>query len=262
MRRIIHVGVSFNSLLAMFHFPLLIAVLCIALIDPLIAVEPSRPVLQEQAISEDHFNVSFVPGDFNADEQRPVGNTFYVKYREDGDTEWQVKPASGDSLELNVDGLTPGTKYEVAAVSVQEDAEGNQRETESRVHYISTAGVSPRSARLYWIIVILLIILLLLVILCVICLLTRHRGQKYPVSEKERLQSREPILPKDRAFDDYCKTEDEEKKSLTGHSRAGESETDSMAEYGDGDPGRFTEDGSFIGQYGLNKTLVTSSERP
>lgn len=41
-------------------------------------------------------------------------------------------------------------------------------------------------------------------------------------------------------------SDDEEKKSLTGHSR-GESETDSMAEYGDGDPGRFTEDGSFIG---------------
>lgn len=41
-------------------------------------------------------------------------------------------------------------------------------------------------------------------------------------------------------------SDDEEKKSLTGHSR-GDSETDSMAEYGDGDPGRFTEDGSFIG---------------
>lgn len=41
---------------------------------------------------------------------------------------------------------------------------------------------------------------------------------------------------------------DDEKKSLTGHSRAGESETDSMAEFGEGDAGRFTEDGSFIGR--------------
>ncbi|PIO64942.1 fibronectin type III domain protein [Teladorsagia circumcincta] len=39
--------------------------------------------------------------------------------------------------------------------------------------------------------------------------------------------------------------DDDEKRSLTG-SKA-ESETDSMAEYGDTDPGRFTEDGSFIG---------------
>lgn len=40
--------------------------------------------------------------------------------------------------------------------------------------------------------------------------------------------------------------EDDEKRSLTG-SKA-ESETDSMAEYGDTDPGQFTEDGSFIGK--------------
>jgi hypothetical protein len=73
--------------------------------------------------------------------------------------------------------------------------------------------------------------------------------------------------------------DDDEKKSLTGHSRAGESETDSMvrgvkgifeiprhptalsiqAEFGEGDPGRFTEDGSFIGQYGPNKTLVVAT---
>ncbi|KAH7725433.1 fibronectin type III domain protein [Aphelenchoides avenae] len=225
-------------------------------------LEPARPTLEEQGISDDHFNVSFVPGDFNPDEQRPVGNAYFVKYREEGDSEWQKKHATGDSLEVQVDGLTPGTKYEVAVVSVQTDADGTSRETESRTHHITTTGVSPKHARFFWILGVLLIILMLLVILCIICYITRQRGQKYPVSEKERLQGREPILPKDRGFDDYCKTEDEEKKSLTGHSRAGESETDSMAEYGDGDPGRFTEDGSFIGQYGLNKTLVTSSDRP
>jgi len=32
-----------------------------------------------------------------------------------------------------------------------------------------------------------------------------------------------------------------------------------QAEFGDGDPGRFTEDGSFIGQYGPNKTLVVAT---
>lgn len=48
-------------------------------------------------------------------------------------------------------------------------------------------------------------------------------------------------------MDCFFSSEDDEKRSLTGHSRAGESETDSMAEFGEGDPGRFTEDGSFIG---------------
>lgn len=56
-----------------------------------VAVEPARPTLEEQGISDDHFNVSFVPGDFNPDEQRPVGNAYFVKYREEGDSEWQVR---------------------------------------------------------------------------------------------------------------------------------------------------------------------------
>lgn len=43
---------------------------------------------------------------------------------------------------------------------------------------------------------------------------------------------------------------DEEKRSLTAESKP-ESETDSMAEYGDGETGRFTEDGSFIGKSSL-----------
>lgn len=36
-----------------------------------------------------------------------------------------------------------------------------------------------------------------------------------------------------------------------------ESDIDSMAEYGDVDPQKFNEDGSFIGQYGAQKTPVT-----
>uniref|UniRef100_A0A1I7RH52 Neuroglian n=1 Tax=Bursaphelenchus xylophilus TaxID=6326 RepID=A0A1I7RH52_BURXY len=222
-------------------------------------LEPARPSLIEEGIADDHFNISFVPGEFDEDEQRPVGQKFYVKYREEGQTEWNEQKPVGTALTAKVDGLTPGTKYDVEVVSVQTDSKGIVRETESRIHRIVTTGISPYNARIYWIILILLILLILLFLCCLICYCCRKRGQKYPVSKKERLQGRELITPKDRGFPDYGKIDDEEQRSLTG-SRTGESETDSMAEYGDGDPGRFTEDGSFIGQYGPNKTLVVTTQ--
>lgn len=60
--------------------------------------------------------------------------------------------------------------------------------------------LAPRRAKIYWLLLILLIILVLLMLLCVIILFARHRGQKYPVAEKERLHGREA---KDRTFDEY-----------------------------------------------------------
>lgn len=53
--------------------------------------------------------------------------------------------------------------------------------------------------------------------------------------------------------------DDDEKGSLTGSKP--ESETDSMAEYGDTDPGRFTEDGSFIGTVSSRCNFLPSDQQ-
>lgn len=184
-------------------------------------VEPSRPRLVEDGIGDNHFNISFVPGEFDEDEQRPVGNKFYAKVREEGETDWKRYEPEDKSLRLKVDDLTPGTRYEIIAVSEQTDASGNVRETESRVHRITTTGICKslfkelfeellflaQNARLYILLLILILALLLLFILCIVCLLCcRNKGQKYPVSKKERLQGRDNILAKDRGFADYGRT--------------------------------------------------------
>ncbi|GMS95971.1 hypothetical protein PENTCL1PPCAC_18146 [Pristionchus entomophagus] len=219
-------------------------------------VEPEVPALQIGQIADTGFNVSFVPGDFDKEARRPVGNYLAVQYKEAGEGEWKEAPGRDETLTVAVEDLAPGTKYEVRTVAVEREATGEEHRSYSPIQSVTTTGRSPRSARMWLLLLILLILLLLLIICCIICVACRHRGQNYPVSEREREQGREPILGKQH-FGEY-KNEDDEKRSLTG-SKA-ESETDSMAEYGDTDPGRFTEDGSFIGQYVPNKTLIAQGE--
>lgn len=47
--------------------------------------------------------------------------------------------------------------------------------------------------------------------------------------------------------------------SLNSSVKGPESETDSMVEYGEGEASKFTEDGSFIGQYGAKKKKEDST---
>lgn len=56
-----------------------------------VAVDPVRPSLIHGGIGEDHFNVSFVPGTYDELTERPIGNEFYIKYRETNiDSAWKV----------------------------------------------------------------------------------------------------------------------------------------------------------------------------
>ncbi|CDM63517.1 Fibronectin type-III domain-containing protein [Caenorhabditis elegans] len=219
------------------------------------SVDPGVPSLVENAIGDKYFNVSFRPAKYDDESRAPVGNTYEVQYKPQDADEWEtVKPAD-DGLTVHVDGLSPGTKYDVRVAALQVDPEGGETtKTLSGISKITTTGTSSRERNVYLLILLLLILLLLLIICCICCVVCRQRGQNYPVSQREREQGREPILGKP----DY-KTDDDEKRSLTG-SKA-ESETDSMAQYGDTDPGVFTEDGSFIGQYVPQKSLMPA-ERP
>uniref|UniRef100_A0A8R1EAS2 Fibronectin type-III domain-containing protein n=2 Tax=Caenorhabditis japonica TaxID=281687 RepID=A0A8R1EAS2_CAEJA len=134
----------------------------------------------------------------NYDEESgaPVGNTFEVQYKPQNEDNWDTVKPSDDGLTVHVDGLNPGTKYDVRVAALQVDPDGETTKSFSSISKITTTGTSSRDRNIYLLILILLILLLLLLICCICCVVCRHRGQNYPVSQREREQGREPILGK------------------------------------------------------------------
>uniref|UniRef100_A0A915IG73 Fibronectin type-III domain-containing protein n=1 Tax=Romanomermis culicivorax TaxID=13658 RepID=A0A915IG73_ROMCU len=220
---------------------------------------PLEPSIEKVEVGHDHLNVTWKPGNFTKGSKQPPGEKFYIKYRIQGEDEWMIMndTTNATGFTIPVYGLKPATTYEIVSVS---DHMGLPIASKSRV--FTTAGGPTRTSTSGWLIAILVAAMLLAIILILICLVVRSRGAKYPVSEKEKEQGREPMLKDDRGFGEYSKPEgDEEKKSLAAESLKTASETDSMAEYGDGETGRFTEDGSFIGQYGGNRNLIQDKSK-
>jgi len=133
----------------------------------------------------------------------------------------------------------------------------------------------------WWIPLVVLLLLLLLAILLIVlcCCLYRNRGNSYPVDEKERKGGNDPEKDlSDSGFHDYQRPDDK----IDGHTipetgneiprsrgpgsvnssimKTGSDDEMSLNDYSNINPGKFTEDGSFIGQY--NPRQRTEDTRP
>lgn len=115
---------------------------------------------------------------------------------------------------------------------------------------VSQAGL----AELWWIVVLVagLFLLFIVILLCCVCCY-RNRGEVYPVDKKERKNGNDPEKElKDSGFFDYKRPDSLPVKgsraSLDSSICVSEEEA-SLNEYGDVDAGKFTEEGSFIGDY-------------
>jgi len=110
-----------------------------------------------------------------------------------------------------------------------------------------------------WFIAMMCAIALIIVLVVLVCIVKRNRGGKYSVHEKEAAQGREDY--DDGGFNEYNKPlggavaphHRGSRQSLNNSLHQAESDTDSMADYGEGDSSKFGEDGSFIGEYGPKK---------
>ncbi|XP_063116338.1 neural cell adhesion molecule L1-like protein isoform X2 [Cavia porcellus] len=108
-----------------------------------------------------------------------------------------------------------------------------------------------------WFIGLMCAIALLTLILLTVCFVKRNKGGKYSVKEKEDLHPDPEIQSaKDETFGEYSDSDEKPLKgslrSLNRNMQPTES-ADSLVQYGEGDHGLFSEDGSFIGAYAGSK---------
>ncbi|CAF0851561.1 unnamed protein product [Adineta steineri] len=103
-----------------------------------------------------------------------------------------------------------------------------------------------------WFIGLIVAIIVLLIIIAIVCGIMKRKGGKYSVQDKEMLHGPTGYGGDDEAkFSEYYRSPGDVSIRHSRTSLNNGDDRDSMAEFNDEkDRGRFTEDGSFIGQYG------------
>lgn len=185
-----------------------------------------------------------------------TGSVYYLEYRKTGKDSWDRESLGAtDHFWLSLDELEPGTSYDVRVVSVPKE---NSKDFKASTHQrFDTMGIGAKKSSVLsagWFIGMMVVIAILLLILIIVCIVKRNRGKEYKFPpEKDTVDAEVPGH-----FNEMAKSEknginpsasferDPEKVPL-------EEETDSLEDYGDVDPTKFNEDGSFIGQYGDGK---------
>ncbi|XP_063870133.1 neuroglian-like isoform X1 [Scylla paramamosain] len=227
------------------------------------ATPPGKPGFIWQHVTtkkgEAAIKVTWIPNT----ESNP-GSHFFVKYKlYGGSIVSQTKPELYEDFIL-LKGLELDKVYQVSVVAVDgtysiesdvEEIDTHRTGVSQGVFIRETDNIATRG----WFIGMMLAIAFLLLILIIVCIVKRNRGGKYAVHEQEAAHGRNDFN-EEQGFPEFAQPLDGAKRdSLASDVKHPiESDTDSMAEYGDGETGRFTEDGSFIGQYGQ----ATGRRRP
>ncbi|CAG7826051.1 unnamed protein product [Allacma fusca] len=189
----------------------------------------------------------------NLEGQGRPGSHFYVQYKRYGETTYKsTDPELYDDFQ-DVRGLEPGETYVFRVVAVDGKVEQVSEPEEIYTHPLDFPIIVPPSDTTGWFIGLIVALAFLILILILVCIVKRNRGGKYAVYEREIAHGR--LDYDEGGFREYSQPTDERSGRISMASDfrpPHESDTDSMVEYGD-DGSKFTEDGSFIGQYGVKK---------
>uniref|UniRef100_A0A8C7FFL6 Neural cell adhesion molecule L1-like protein n=1 Tax=Oncorhynchus kisutch TaxID=8019 RepID=A0A8C7FFL6_ONCKI len=195
-------------------------------------------------VSDTFVKISWTAGDEQQDSQ------LYVAYMNNREGNWRISEAVNTSKNFHlIDGLEPGTVYTVCllAKSRLDNASIFEDVIQTRVKGLASLhlGVSTQG----WFIGMMCAVALLTLTVLIACFVTRNKGGKYAVKEKEDLHPEvESQGMNDDTFGDYSE-ENPLKASQCSLDRGMGGDSD----YGDEEECQFNEDGSFIGEYSDHK---------
>ncbi|KAJ8985876.1 hypothetical protein NQ317_006250 [Molorchus minor] len=199
-----------------------------------------------------------------AGEYPPSNPNFEYKVIQEGNTARRANPNTSELKNedkedyLKVSGLEPASVYDFVVTSVDGQFTADTEPQEVSTYDIEgpTIRAQENVATAGWFIGMMLAVAFLLLVLIIVCIFKRNRGGKYAVHEREQANGRHDY-PDEGGFHEYSQPLDNKshgRASMGSEPKIGpESDTDSMAEYGDGDTEGMNEDGSFIGQYGRKR---------
>ncbi|RZB77529.1 neuroglian, partial [Asbolus verrucosus] len=202
------------------------------------SVKPGKPTFTWEPINDQSaIRVQWIPS-----KSGNPGSHFYVRYKKQGETTYrQTDDVLNDDF-VEVRDLETGKSYDFMTTSVDGHFHVNSDVQTVNTYFDGpTIKAKENVATAGWFIGMMLAIAILLLILIVVCIIKRNRGGKYAVHEREQANGRHDY-PDEGGFHEYSQPLDNKshgRASMSSEPKVGpESDTDSMAEYGDGDPGR------------------------
>lgn len=229
---------------------------------------PDKPEVRAIETGDDFAVVSWqTTSGKNVDDKNP-GSEYFVEYRPEGSKEWLRTANDTDHNSVNVTDLDRGINYEVRVVAFNDD----RKQSQSEIHVVTFGPkVEPVRSKmsdslLYILLIASLLLLVIVAILCIFCFAACSKADEYLVNEKEKKLGCAAGKNNEADFEEYIRpqgpllTRSHHSVNSISGKKPVESDVDSLGEYGDPDPSKFNEDGSFIGQYGNKKT--TGSENP
>ncbi|CAH1639978.1 unnamed protein product [Spodoptera littoralis] len=191
-----------------------------------------------------------------------AGTHFVAWYKLKGHPDWSKTNEVTDDDYVILTGLEPGQVYEVKLT-----AHDGEYFSSSEIKDVDTTIDGPivepgedKTASAGWFIGVMLALAFLLLVLVLVCVVRRNRGGKYDVHDRELAHGRRDYA--EGGFHEYTHPLDNKSRhSMSSGTKPGpESDTDSMAEYGEGETAGMNEDGSFIGQYGRKRRPPTTGQ--